>query len=93
MEALSQLSYGPVRKMLILKGKPVAVQAPMGPSPPSEGRENTRNPLVAKRSPGGPVAEGALHSEPRRDAAKVAFADDAAACVATAHELAITGTR
>ena len=49
MEALSQLSYGPVRKTLYLKGiMPLALKQAAA-SRRSEGRENTRNRPLGKR--------------------------------------------
>jgi hypothetical protein len=48
MEALSQLSYGPVRKTLNLKGIIPADAKEVAASRRSEGRENTRNRPLGK---------------------------------------------
>ncbi len=48
MEALSQLSYGPVRKALYLKGIIPPVAKLVAVSRRSEGRENTRNRPLGK---------------------------------------------
>jgi hypothetical protein len=75
MEALSQLSYGPVRKTLNLKGKPLTTQATMGVFPSVRGSREYQKSAGCKAL----AAAGAgrhIRTPDPEDAADGGLADD-----------------